>query len=132
MFYSFDITIPANTLQASPQKTILKLCYGIIHKVDIVFPSGCSGLVGISVNNATHQVWPTNRGQHFCSDGETISWREFLENTTEPFELNALAWNTDQTYEHRLTVRVGVLPLSVVAPWLLAYIDRLNAALGIE
>jgi len=121
MIYSFSITTPANTPAANRQKTELKLTTGVIHQIDFVFPPGCAGLAFISVNDGLHQVWPTNPSQKFHTDGETISFEEFYKLIREPFILDAFTYNLDDTYDHEIIVRVGILKESEIQgvwlPW---------------
>lgn len=112
MVYSFDITVSANTLESDKQETRLKLTYGIIHQIDIIFPRGCAGLVYCHLNDALHQVFPTNPDGDFSGDGFPITGKIFHEVAEEPFELQAWTWNKDDTYDHTITVRIWILK-----PW---------------
>jgi hypothetical protein len=132
MIYNFTILSSKNGNKNSPDIMDLKVCNGVIHKLDILFPPGCAGLVGIAIHSAIHQIWPSNPGEFFSSDAETISFREHHAITTEPYLLQAYYYNEDDTYDHEIIVRLGILPVSVVAPWLQSYNERLLAALGAE
>jgi len=112
MVYVFDFTVPKNTTKETQQLKRLKLCYGIIHQIDIVFPSGCCGLVHAHIDDALHQVWPTNPDGTFSGDGAPISGKVFHELAVEPFELQLWAWNEDDSYDHTITVRIWILK-----PW---------------
>jgi len=112
MIYVFPFTVQKNTTEENQQLKRLKLCYGIIHQLDIVFPAGCVGLVHCHINDALHQIWPTNPDATFHGDGETISGKEFYELAVEPFELQLWAWNEDDTYDHTIVVRFWILK-----PW---------------
>jgi hypothetical protein len=121
MIFSFAINTPANTSKESKRKQELKLTRGIIHQVDILFPSGCAGLAHIAINDALHQVWPTNPEEDFYTDGEKISSKEFYNLRREPFMLNAFTWNEDDTFPHSIIVRLSVLQKSEIQgvwiPW---------------
>lgn len=131
MIYNFTLGAALNTPSTSPAKQTLHLTHGIIHKLDILFPPGCLGLVGISIHTALHQVWPSNPDEYFTSDAETISYRENYQLLYEPFELESWVYNIDDTYNHNVILRIGILPVSVVSPWLQSYDERLLAALGV-
>jgi hypothetical protein len=49
LFFAWDVTIPANTLEAAPKTQTLKLTYGVITKVDVKYPAGCNGVVWVRV-----------------------------------------------------------------------------------
>jgi len=126
MIYVFPFTVQKNTTQQNQQLKRLKLCYGIIHQIDIVFPTGCVGLVHCHIDDALHQIWPTNPDATFHGDGEVISGKEFYELAVEPFELQLWAWNEDDTYDHTIVVRFWILK-----PWeLSAFSEKMWAYRG--
>ena len=132
MIYYFPISIPKNTPIADLYLEDIKLTHGVIHKVEFLFPPGPVGLAGIAVFDAIHQVWPSNTGEFFSSDDETISYPEHLPLIVEPYLLTAAAYNLDDTFEHTITVRIGILPIEIIAPWMQSYDKRLLNILGGE
>ena len=129
--FVYAITTPANTAVADKIKTDIKLSQGIIHQLDIVFPPGPQGLCHLTINQALHQRWPSNTDQTFHNDSTTISFKEHLPLLFEPFELQAFTYNLDETYEHEIIIRIGILPVHVLAPWLLPFDERIKAAMGV-
>lgn len=121
MIYSFSINTPANTPYINRLKTDLKLAAGIIHQVELVFPPGCAGLLHAAINHGLHQIWPTNPGEYFHADAETISFEEFYELITETNVLTVYTYNLDDTYTHSVIVRLGILKASELKglwlPW---------------
>lgn len=116
MFFAFEDTVPANTTRASSRKTTLKLAKGIAHRVDIHFPIGCSGLVHCVVYIGSHQLWPYNPSGYFTADGETISFPEWIEFTKQETKVVWETWNEDDTYDHTLILRIGILPKWAIMP----------------
>ena len=112
MIFEYDLTVPKNTSKLNKVSKNLKLTYGIIHQIDIMFPFGCAGLVKCHINDALHQVFPTNPNGVFKGSGTTITGKVFHEMLFEPFELTLWAWNEDDTYDHTITVRFWIL-----RPW---------------
>ena len=116
MFYDFSFTIPANTLKTSPREQEIYLPPGVIHRIEIGFPSGCAGLVHNTMRHGLNQLWPTNADGDFNTDNYTIPINEHYKITTEPFILTLVGWNLDDTFDHTLEVRIGILPEEVLAP----------------
>ena len=58
----------------------------------------------------------TNPDGAFNSNDERIEFSEYQEFYRAPFELVLVGWNEDDTYDHTLEVRFGVLPEEVLAP----------------
>lgn len=92
----------------------VKLTHGIIHRVEVGFPSGCAGLVHIQIKEGLHQRWPSNPEGSFNSDGYTIGFDEHLKFYEEPYILTLVGWNLDDTYDHIIEVRFGILPPEVL------------------
>jgi len=121
MIYSFDINTEKNTLASSPKVTTMKLTYGIIHQLDIIFPAGLSGLAGISLWRGSNQVWPTNPAEYFHTDDEILTFKESYKLYNAPFVVEAHTYNEDDTYNHSIIIRFGMLRrndiLGLWRPW---------------
>ena len=118
MFYSFPLTVPANTLESAPTTLACKLTSGTIERVDVQFPPGCAGLVHVALTHALHQLWPSNPDGSFAADGYVISFNEDLPFKTAPYVLTLTGWSDDDTYGHTVTVRIGVRRAGGVPDWM--------------
>ena len=110
MYYDISFAIPSDTTQAAPEELQVKLCHGVIHRIEIGFPTGCAGLVYLQIREGLHQVWPSNRQGSFNTNGYTIPIDDYYELYEEPYILTLVGWNLDDTYDHKLEVRFGILP----------------------
>jgi hypothetical protein len=110
VYYDVSFTIPANTAKASPKEDDVKLTHGVIHRVEIGFPSGCRGLAHVQIRHGLHQVWPTNPDGDFRADRYTIPINDYYQLLEEPYILTLVGWNLDDTYDHTLEMRFGILP----------------------
>jgi hypothetical protein len=108
VIYVFEITTVKNTPATAKKKTILPLCRGTTYKLDILFPPGPCALLHLQVCDSLHQVWPTNTGADFVSDDETITFPDEFPLDQPPYELYAYTWNEDDTYDHKLWIRIGI------------------------
>jgi hypothetical protein len=111
VFYIFAISTPANTAETAKVKTVLQLTRGHISQIQVHFPSGHIGLTHIQLTRGLHQFYPTNPEANFSSSGEAIVFAEDFDLAVDPFQLEAYTWNTDDTYDHTITVRVLIEPL---------------------
>jgi len=133
MFYSFRLTIPANTAKEQAQEKVCKLARGIIHYAEFEFPPGCAGLVHVYVLRGIHQVYPTNPDGDLSSDSYVIPVHDHYPLLTPPYELKFCGWNEDDTYDHTITLRLGLLPEEILAPpgALMAWLRRIARRLGL-
>lgn len=109
MFYDFAVTVPASTAEASPVTQGMKLTTGIVHRVEVQFPAGCAGLAHCAVEHDGHQFLPTNPDGDFASDDFTVVIDEHYELKKGNTLMRARAWNDDDTYQHTITIRVGIM-----------------------
>lgn len=119
MIYSFSKTVPMNTPKRSKIRTNLALKKGVIHQIDIQFPVGCAELVHMQIFDNLSQLWPSNEGDSFASDGHVISFKDSYPLDSIPLSLIMYTWNTSEDYDHTLTLRLGVLPKSALLEYVL-------------
>jgi len=108
MIYVFDITTTKNTSSSNKKKTVLRMEQGIIYKIEISFPPGSAGLLHLQINDALHQVWPTNEGASFSGDNVEIDFENEYPLIAPPYELSAYTWNEDELWDHDVTIRLGI------------------------
>lgn len=126
MIYVHPITTPANTAATAKVKTILQLQRGRVIGMQVHFPSGHIGLTHIQLARGLHQFYPTNPEANFSSSGEAIVWVEDFLLDHAPFQLEAYTWNTDDTFEHTITVRVVIEALEEKA----SLLDEISKLFG--
>jgi len=109
MIYRFSKEVVSGTAKDSPAVLDIALGVGIIHQVDFVFPPGCAGLAGVAVWQGVHRLWPSYSDEFFSTDGETISFKEFYEVKKGLQVFTMYFYNLDDTYNHTIFVRFGLL-----------------------
>ena len=94
----------------------IKAARGVIHKVDIVFPSGCAGLVKVAIFLGSSPMIPSTAGMTISGDGEIVNIPEFV-NLRKDFNIITIkGFNEDDTYDHTILFRIYVLPKAVLLP----------------
>ncbi len=109
MIYLHELTIPAQTSKASAVTAEVSVVEGVITEVNILFPLGCKGLVGVQVKDWQHIVWPTNPDLWLIADGETIHWSDDYELSGNPHTLTVRGYNEDDSYPHTIYFRFVVM-----------------------
>lgn len=103
----------------------MRLCRGIIHKVEMQFPVGCAEAAHCHINRGLHQVWPSNPENNYASDGHIIAFMESYELLTPPYNLDLWTWNESENYDHKITVWISVLPKKSLMHYILPEIGRI-------
>lgn len=116
MFYDYAFPIPASTAKASPYTRDLHLCAGIVHRIELQFPIGTYALAHCYLVHDGHQWQPSNPDGDFASDGYVIAFDEYYELAENNNIVKFVGWNDDDTFQHTITVRIGILPKDVVQP----------------
>ncbi len=110
MIYVFDFETAGEGAYTADNKlkTVLPLERGLTYKLDIVFPPGPAHLLHVQIRDAIHPVWPTNADADFAGDNATIIFEDEYPLLEPPYQLEAWTWNLDDTYPHRVIIRIGI------------------------
>ena len=134
MDFIYDLTIPANTSASAPVEHKVDVGVGIIHLVEIEQAPGCKGMVYAAVRQGLHQVWPTNPGGAFRSNGRVYSSREHYLMALGDSELVIKGWSPGTTYQHIVQFRFCVLDVDIEEPWRRqeGLLEKIKRALGVS
>jgi len=134
VFYAWDITIPADTGEASPVTQLLKLTRGIIKRIDIRFPDGCHRMVKVRIFRYESQLVPLSRDEWVTGDGETVPTEPFYELLEAPYQLKFVGCSPGTKYKHTVTVRIQLLGEEEAAPWrvIKTFIELLRRMMGLR
>jgi hypothetical protein len=109
------IIIPANTSIAIPLITDVTMFSGVVTKLEILYPYGCAGLVGISFWIAEHQVNPNEINTWEIGNDLNKIRNTNIDLTSEPYRLRIKCYNLDELYPHTLQVTITINE-SVISP----------------
>jgi hypothetical protein len=112
MFYEFDLTIPRNTPATALVELEVALDVGRIVAVEVQFPRGCIGLAAVAVRHEHHQLHPTNTDGFIAAEDARIAWQEDIDFTEPPYTLTLVGYNEDDSFDHTITFRFNLLPVS--------------------
>ena len=108
MIYQKSLTIPAGTTKAEPVSDYMEVNKGFIYQVTAIIPTGCAGLAGIRILDGIYQAYPTTPNEWFIGDGSHHSFTDSYIKETPPYLFTLEGYNLDDTYDHTLTVMVGM------------------------
>lgn len=109
MIYKIDIPVSANVAIKDATDTTMLLTSGRIKKVEIYFPWGCAGLVGLQIIRNTWQLAPITRGQWLKGNDLLLSHTYDYDLNVEPYELIIKSYNLDDTYQHNPFVIIEII-----------------------
>lgn len=69
-----DVTIPANTPQATPVTVVLPIPDGVLVRMEQRWAPGPAGLVGLRVAHSGQAIIPRSGSAFLITDDEAISW----------------------------------------------------------
>lgn len=106
MIYAKTIKTPANTSFDNAIKTILSVAKGLVWRIEIEFPPGCSGLMYVYISDGLYQLCPATPGAAFHSDSSLIGLDDLYLKSSGPFEFVITTWNLDETWDHTIQIRL--------------------------
>ena len=110
MDYVQYISTPANTTEAEPLVTTLKLTRGRLNGGSVYFPSGPAGKLHLLIRMAVHQVFPFNAGQNLRLDNCVFPLSIGIDLLEPPYQVEIVTWNDSTLYAHVLTVCLQLQP----------------------
>lgn len=110
MFYAWNFTLTHDRTEITRSKHVLTMEKGTITRIEVVFPVGCANLVYVHLNDALYQVWPKDPTYKFIGDGVVIVCTDEFELKEPPYTIQFFGWNTDEIYDHTITVRAQIVP----------------------
>lgn len=121
------LTIPKNTAIASPLSYTMSLPIGMINKLWVEFPRGCSGLAGLQVYRGIRQIFPLPDGIWLRSDNAVLNFAFSHSIQNEPYEVVLKGYNLDDTYPHTIWVGFEMSGnRSALTPAMLAFLNTLQ------
>jgi len=124
MFYTYEKCCAINGSSTSYNEVDLDLSAGIIHQIDMIFPSDADKELKAQIWQGGNQVWPSNRGGTIVGDSMVISFREFFSLTSSRNNLTLRCWNTGTTAAKLLVVNIGILPEDILQPFSISKLQK--------
>jgi len=106
MYYKWEKSILANTLEADAIEECLQLTRGTIREILLGFPPGACGLLHLQVRDKGWQIVPWTPLQSVAWDDYVFVLPCDYDLDEEPYDLTIRAWNLDDTYAHLAFVGV--------------------------
>lgn len=113
MIYAKDCPIPKNTPPQNPVQIPFTVTKGLVYKVEVQFPRGCAGLAHVVIWQGGHQMWPYDMDHDFYGDNWVIAFDDTYLISYEPYVFDIYGYNLDDTYNHTITVRLGIVSQEV-------------------
>jgi uncharacterized phage protein gp47/JayE len=126
--YSYEKTFTAGTDAKSQESLEMKCAEGVLTDVAISFPAGCHGVVHVHLDEALHQVFPTNAESNYALDDFTLPINDRYNLGTGTKKLILKGWN-EGTYNHTIRVAFRIVTpdqLTVAEQVLLSIFNLLN------
>ncbi|MBA7717002.1 hypothetical protein ES703_126089 [subsurface metagenome] len=113
MIYLANIKTDMKTPKTGLKKTTISVTKGLVYKVEFYFPAGSAGLMGVAVFDGLFQVWPSSVGEFFIGEDQVVSFDDLYLKEAAPFQFQCYSYNTDDTYDHAVSVRIGLVSKDV-------------------
>jgi len=106
--FESEFCIPSGVTKGKPLRKEVTLPRGIIEELDVIFPPGPVGLVGVRVFRGLHQIVPARYEDWLVGEDITFTHRTPVELLSEPYVLTLEGYNEDEVYDHTVIFRFTV------------------------
>ncbi len=110
MLFAYDLTVPANTLEAEPAEQEARLVTGDVTRIGVLFRDGPAWLVHAVVEDGLHRLVPANPDGTINDDGGVVWSTMRYPLVGNPPSLMLRAWSPGTLYPHILTFYLDVEP----------------------
>lgn len=110
MWWDVPITVTKGTSRDDPVEVEASLIPGVIRRVRIQFPPGCTGFVKATLWRHEHQFLPEAAEGYITGDDYTYDEPVDYEIKETPAVVRVVCWNTASKYDHTVTVGIYVRP----------------------
>ncbi len=129
MLFEKTFTVLTTHTATAKYDNRIKIAHGVITWVSILFPAGCHGLVNVAIYHHEKPIFPSVEGMSIIGDRIPVEWVEYYESYQPPYELKIKAWGVSCSYDHVITVRIGIMPRKAVVA--LALVDFVSTVFGV-
>ena len=108
MHYSYEVEVTPDDVVSDPVVYPIVLSTGILRRVRIFFPPGCSRTIRCTVWDRATQILPTNLDGYYSLDGDNVDADVYYSLDDNDHFLYLVAWTTGSSYNHTLSVHLDV------------------------
>lgn len=107
MHYTKELTVPAGTASGSPATTTVDLPAGVLQRITIFFPPGCSRLTYVAIYDGATLVYPKTAATSYAEDAKEIVINDMvIYDATKTLTLKG--WAPTTSYQHKVTFNFQV------------------------
>ena len=106
--HEVEFLIPTGATKEDPLRREVTLPRGIIEELDVIFPPGPVGLVGVRAFRGIHQIIPFRYKDWLVGEDITFNYRTPVELLSEPYVVILEGYNEDEVYDHTVIFRFTV------------------------
>ena len=110
MRFSYDLTIPAGTIETAPEQRAVKLVPGRITRIIASFRRGPHNLVFVRVRQGLYRVLPVADSDSLFGDGMEHNVPMDLELSPPAPELTLEGWSPNARYAHTVSFYFDIIP----------------------
>jgi hypothetical protein len=97
-----DVLIPAGTAKAAPAVVAANFDDGRVEKIELRWPPGPSGLVGLQIRHSNQVIIPYQANTFLITDDEVILWE--LHDFPDANAWSLVGYNLD-VFDHTIQIR---------------------------
>lgn len=91
-----------------PTRFQVQLVRGIVQPLEVIFPPGPAGLVGVRAYQGSHQLVPQRDTTWLTGDGITYPHATPIDLLAAPYTITVEGYNEDETYDHTIIFRFSI------------------------
>jgi hypothetical protein len=130
--YIYYLDVPAGTPESDPVEMVIDAVPGTLTRLDVMFPPGPQGEVGIRLLHSRHQIVPSFLGQFLNWDSGIVAVLVDYELPQSDAQLVLQGVSPNASFGHTIGVRLEIEPPQAPgqASLILPALERVNVLIG--
>lgn len=105
----YPFKLSSEGLPTDPTREQVPLVRGIIQPLEVIFPPGPAGLVGVRAYQGSHQLVPQRDTRWLVGDDITYPHYTPINLLSSPYVITLEGYNEDEEYDHTIIFRFTVI-----------------------
>lgn len=111
MIYTFKLSISPGTEAETPAVSKISLTVGVLKNVELMFPAGLNGEVGVHIKERERVIFPSSPDEWFIDDDRVIRWSENYIILPRHTQFKLEGYNDDPIFNHCVYFRFNILEI---------------------
>lgn len=111
MIFTYKLSISSPIDPGNPTVKVINLTVGVLKNVEVMFPAGCEGDVGVRIKERERIIFPSSEDEWLIDDDRVIRWSENYIILPRHARFKLEGYNIDPIFDHCVYFRFNIIEI---------------------